>query len=357
VKPGLGLYKQMLTPENFRFARQAGAEAIVAHLVDYMPDGPRIPDAKSVPKGWGVASDRGIWTVDELVELRRAVEAEGLELAAIENFEIGHWHDVLLDGPRKEEQLAGLQQLIRNVGEARIPAIGYNFSLAAVWGHTTGPFGRGGAETVRFDLSQAPPETEIPRGMVWNMIYDTDAPEGETLGEVSEDEMWSRITDFLQVVVPVAEEAGVKLAIHPDDPPMPKLRGTARISTHPDRLQRILEIVPSTSNTLEFCQGTLAEMPGVDIYETIERFASADKIAYVHFRNVRGRVPDYTEVFIDEGDVDMLEALRIYVRSGFDGVIVPDHTPQMSCAAPWHAGMAYALGYIRAGLRMIERDG
>src|SRR4029077_1492940 len=162
-KPGLGLYKQMLTPENFRFARQAGAEAIVAHLVDYMPGGPRIPDAKTVPHGWGVASRSDIWTVEELGDIRGAVEAEGLELAAIENFEIGHWYDVLLDGPRKQEQLEGLQALVKNVGEAGIPIIGYNFSLAAVWGHTTGPFGRGGAESVRFDRAQIPPETEIPR--------------------------------------------------------------------------------------------------------------------------------------------------------------------------------------------------
>ncbi len=354
MKPGLGLYKQMLTPENFRFARQVGAEAIVAHLVDYMPGGPRIPDAKTVPQGWGVASRLGIWTVEELVDLRRAIEAQGLELGAIENFDVGHWHDVLLDGPRRDEQLAGLQELIRNVGEAGIPVLGYNFSLAAVWGHTTGTFARGDAETVRFDRAQTPPETEIPRGMVWNMIYDIDAPAGETLGEVSEDEMWDRIAEFLRAVVPVAEEAGVKLAIHPDDPPLPRLRGTARISTDPDRLQRILDIAPSPSNTLEFCQGTIAEMPGVDVYETIERFAGAGKIGYVHFRNVRGHVPDYTEVFIDEGDVDMLKALRTYVNCGYSGVIVPDHTPQTSCAAPWHAGMAYALGYIRAGLRMIE---
>jgi mannonate dehydratase len=356
VKPGLGLYKQMLTPENFRFARQAGAEAIVAHLVDYMPGGPRIPDAKTVPHGWGVASRFDLWTVEELVDLRRAVEAEGLELAALENFEIGHWYDVLLDGPRKQEQLEGLQGLIRNVGAAGIPMVGYNFSLAAVWGHTTGPFGRGGAESVRFDRSQTPPETEIPRGMVWNMVYDPEAPEGETVGEVGEDEMWGRISDFLHAVVPVAEEAGVRLAIHPDDPPVTRLRGTARIATHPDRLQRILDLVPSPANVLEFCQGTIAEMPDVDVYETIERFAGAGKIGYVHFRNVRGHVPDYTEVFIDEGDVDMLEALRRYVRCGFDGVVVPDHTPQMACAAPWHAGMAYALGYIRAGLRLIEGE-
>jgi mannonate dehydratase len=168
--------------------------------------------------------------------------------------------------------------------------------------------------------------------------------------------MWGRISDFLHAVVPVAEEAGVTLAIHPDDPPVTRLRGTARIATHPDRLQRVLDIVPSTANVLEFCQGTIAEMPDVDVYETIERFARAGKIGYVHFRNVRGHVPDYTEVFIDEGDVDMIEALRRYVRCGYDGVIIPDHTPQMTCGAPWHAGMAYALGYIRAALRVIDSD-
>src|SRR5436305_12999652 len=104
MKPGLGLYKQMLTPENFRFARQAGAEAIVAPLVDYMPGGPRIPDAKTVPHGWGVASRFDVWTVGGLGDLRRAVEAEGRGLAALANFEIGHRSDARRDGPRKQEQ-------------------------------------------------------------------------------------------------------------------------------------------------------------------------------------------------------------------------------------------------------------
>src|SRR4051794_26063059 len=172
----------MLTTENFRFARQAGAEAIVAHLVDYMPGGPRIPDARTVPHGWGVASHSDIWTLDGLVQLRRAVEAGGLELAAIENFEVGQWYDVLLDGPREGEQPEGLPALVRNVGEAGPPILGPNFPLAAVWGPTAGPFGRGGAESVRLDRPPTPPEAEIPRGMVWNLIYNRDAPEGATIG-------------------------------------------------------------------------------------------------------------------------------------------------------------------------------
>ena len=80
----------------------------------------------------------------------------------------------------------------------------------------------------------------------------------------------------------------------------------------------------------------------------------AGEIAYVHFRNVRGKVPEYHEVFVDEGDVDMVRALRLYHRNGYDGVIIPDHTPQMDCAAPWHAGMAYALGWMRAAIRLVQ---
>ena len=150
MKLGLGFYRQMLTQDNFRFARQAGATHIVAHLVDYFHDA-RLPDARSSPHGWGVTENRDrLWTYEELRDLREAVNAEGLELAAIENFDPAHWYDVLLDGPRKAEQLENLKTIVRNVGRAGIPCIGYAFSLANVWGHVVGPFARGGAESVGF---------------------------------------------------------------------------------------------------------------------------------------------------------------------------------------------------------------
>jgi mannonate dehydratase len=355
MKPGFGLYRSMLTPENFRFARQVGAEAIVAHLVDYFQAGPRLPATKAAPSGWGVTTRHELWTEDELRALRRSVEEEGLELAALENFELAHWYDVLLDGPRKREQLENLKTIVRRVGAAGIPVIGYNFSLAAVWGWTTGPYARGGAESARWRAAELPEQTPIPNGMVWNMVYDPDAPEGD-VGEVGDDELWGRFTEFLQELVPVAEEAGVKLAIHPEDPPVAELRGTHRLVYTPERLQRVMDLVDSPSNAIEFCQGAVAEMAGSEIYSMIDRYTREGRIAYVHFRNVKGRVPDYTEVFIDEGDVDMLEALRIYERNGFEGVIIPDHTPQLACAAPWHAGMAYAMGYIVAGMRAVRAE-
>jgi mannonate dehydratase len=113
---------------------------------------------------------------------------------------------------------------------------------------------------------------------------------------------------------------------------------------------------PSPRNALEFCVGTLAEMTEGDIYDAVETYSRQGKLAYVHLRNVCGKVPFYKETFIDDGDVDVLRVLRILQRNNFTGVIIPDHAPQMSCAAPWHAGMAYALGYLRAGLQVVERE-
>ena len=93
--------------------------------------------------------------------------------------------------------------------------------------------------------------------------------------------------------------------------------------------------------------------PG-DVYESTDRYSRQGKIAYVHFRNVRGKAPHYHEVFVDEGDIDMLRILRILKRNDYQGLIIPDHTPQMSCAAPWHAGMAYAMGYMKAAISMVQ---
>jgi len=350
MKLGLGLYDNMLTAENFRFARQAGATHIVAHI-------PGLLAKQAAPPGcWGITDPTlPYWTYEDLRDLRAAINAEGMELVALENFAPVHWHDVLLDGPRKQEQLEHLKTSIRNLGKAGIPVMGYNFSLAGVWGRVRGPFARGGAESIGYLADQAPPQDPIPNGTVWNTVYDQQAAPG-TIGPVTEDEFWQRLGDFLTAVVPVAEEAGVRLAAHPDDPPLPTLRGTPRLVYTPDRYQRLLDLVPSYYNALEFCQGTIAEMAVGDVYEAIDTYSKQGKIAYVHFRNVVGKVPNYTEAFVDDGDVDMIRALRIYHKNGYDGVIIPDHTPRLECAAGWHAGMAFALGWMKAVITMLGRE-
>jgi mannonate dehydratase len=119
--------------------------------------------------------------------------------------------------------------------------------------------------------------------------------------------------------------------------------------------QRLIDISPSPSNMLEFCLGTLAEMTEGDLYQTVNNYSSQHRVAYVHFRNVAGKAPNYHETFIDDGDVDMLRILWILNKNGFDGVVIPDHAPQMTCSAPWHAGMAHTLGFLRAGITAVEQ--
>jgi mannonate dehydratase len=153
-------------------------------------------------------------------------------------------------------------------------------------------------------------------------------------------------------VLPTAEEAGVTLALHPDDPPLPTLRGQPRLVYQPHLYQRMVDLNPSPRNAMEFCIGTLAEMPEGNLEETLDLHSRQGRIAYVHLRNVRGKVPHYQETFIDEGEVDVARVLAVLHRNGYEGVIIPDHAPAMTCAAPWHAGMAFAMGYMKA---QIER--
>jgi mannonate dehydratase len=356
MKLGLGLYRHMLTRENFQFARQAGATHIVAHLVDYFKGGaknPRDNQPTGTEQGWGLAGDPNqLWTLDELVALRKQVNDAGLELEAIENFDPAHWHDVLLDGPKRTEQIENVKTIIRRLGEAGIPIMGYNFSIAGVAGRTHQPYARGGAMSVGME---GPLDTPMPNGMVWNMVYDPSAPAGTVPGATHE-QLWDRVGRFLEEVVPVAEQAGVRLAAHPDDPPLPFLRGQPRLVYQPQLYQKLIDLHPSPANALEFCLGSLAEMTDGNIYDAVDQYSRQGRLAYVHFRNVTGKVPFYRETFIDDGDVDMIRVLRILKRNQFDGVLIPDHTPQMTCAAPWHAGMAYALGYMRAAMRLLEQE-
>lgn len=369
MKLGLGLYGNMLNADNFRFAKQAGATHIVAHIVGHFtkPGKEAITTEGSNAYGFGISDPMdGTWNYEWFRDLRAAINAEGLELEAIENFEPAHWYDVILDGPKRDVQMAHLKQIIRDMGRAGIRQLGYNFSLAGVWGRDHGPFARGNAVSVGY---HDPDQQPIPKGMVWNMVYDTDLfdPEGKNgfIDDISAETHWARFERFLKELLPVAEEANVKLVLHPDDPPLPTLRGTPRLIWRWDQYQKLLDMAPSRHNGLEFCIGTLSEMNAEfgsrdgfrDIYDMIDRYSATGRIGYIHFRNVKGQVPFYEEVFVDEGDVDMVQALRILHKNGFDGVMIPDHTPQMQCAAPWHAGMAFALGYMRAAIKIIQAGG
>src|SRR5271169_5429003 len=356
MKIGLGLYRHMLSRDNYDFARQAGCTHIVIHLVDYFRQNSTNPRDNQPTGGkygaWGLAGDPNtLWTAGELIKIRREIEDAGLVLAAIENIDPAFWHDILLDGPQRLQQIEKVKTLIRHLGEAGVSVLGYNFSLAGVCGRVTAPLGRGQAVTLGMD---GPAEdVPIPNGMVWNMIYDPNASAG-SLPSITHEELWRRLQGFLEEVVPVAEKAGVQLAAHPDDPPMPTMRQQPRLVYQPHMYQKLIDLAPSRSNALELCVGTIAEMTEGNVYDAVDQYSKQDRIAYIHLRNVVGKVPHYRETFIDEGDVDMLRILAILHENHFDGVVIPDHTPQMTCAAPWHAGMAHALGFMLAAKAALE---
>jgi len=354
MKIGLGLYRHMLTKDNFRFAKQAGCTHIIAHMVNYFAG--ELLHGTDETRTWGISNNQdNLWSEEELLDIKTRINNEGLELEAIENFDPSHWYDILLDGPKRAEQIENIKTIIRRMGKIGIPVMGYNFSIAGVWGHVNGPYARGGAESVGFLGVDGPNETPIPNGQIWNMVYDPDAEAGQAQ-PVSSEELWRRHSAFLKEIVPVAEESGVRMAAHPDDPPTPTLRGHGRLVNQPHLYQKILDAYPSHYNAMEFCLGTLQEMSQGDIYETTDIYSKQNALAYVHFRNVKGKVPSYREVFIDEGDIDMVKILRILHKNGYNGVLIPDHTPQMTCDAPWHAGMAYAIGYMKGAMQIVENE-
>ena len=356
MKIGFGLYKHMLNDKYYSLARQLGATHIVAHLTDYFNQSDTGSDDQplgTVEKGWGVTIESEIWSLDELLKLKTEIANHGLVLEAIENFSPAFWYDILLNGPRREEQIINLKQFIRNLGKAGIPIMGYNFSLAGVAGRIIGPYARGGALSVGLEGYSVALDTPIPNGMVWNMIYDTHAASGY-LETISREELINRYKYFIREMIPVAEEAGVKLALHPDDPPLKEVRRQPRLGFHPDHYKRIMNYDDSTSHVMELCLGTIAEMEGSDVYEALEYFAEKNKIGYIHFRNVKGKVPSYKESFIDDGDIDMYKIVQILRKHDFQGVLIPDHTPQMSSESPWDVGMAYAMGFMNALINAIR---
>ncbi len=279
------------------------------------------------------------WDHAPLALYKETVETEGLRLAVLEDSP--PMDAIRLGRPGREEEIEHVCRLIRNMGRLGIPVWCYNWMAVLSWVRTSFTIrGRGGALNSGFEMSLV------------EQVGPTRA------GAVDEEPLWESLRYFLERVLPVAEEAGVRLAMHPDDPPLSPIRGVARIMRSPEAFQRLLELVPSEANGITLCQGNFTlvtdDLPGV-----IRHFGEQGKIFFAHFRDVRGTPRSFVETFHDEGQTDMLACMRAYHDVGFAGVMRTDHVPNLEGDPAEMAGYSmlgrlYAIGYM-TGLRDAVR--
>ncbi|MBI2908935.1 MAG: mannonate dehydratase [Chloroflexi bacterium] len=332
------LSMERASDEKLRFAAQIGVDAVGA-----------APAACDLEKGY--------YEFAPLVALRSQVESYGLKLEII-NLPPWRWsYKWMLGLPGRDEQIENCQKTIRNLGAAGIPIFMYNIHALRFFRTSWHVPQRGGALATGFDVERAKTAPLMVAGSstrAGDPLIDTDLIPAAHRRPISDEEMWDNLTYFLKGVVPVAEEAGVKLAMHPDDPPIPVVGGVARIMRSPEAFRRAIEIVPSECNGLTFCQGCFAEM-GADVVKEIRYFGSRKKIFLVHFRNVAGTAENFAETFPDNGQVDMVEAMRAYAEIGYDGAMSPDHPLRLEGDGDWSQRYwAYAIGYMRGLAQAVD---
>jgi mannonate dehydratase len=299
-----------------------------------------------------LSGEGGVWIVAELVALRERCEEHGLVVEGLENVPYRHWNKVLRGLPGRDEQLENYATTIRNMAEAGITMLGHHFMPTYVWRTNLQGRGRGGARVTAYD------ERVADRG---NALAGYKLAPDEAFDEpIDVETMWDNYRVFLEAVLPVAENAGVRLALHPDDPPTTEpVGGIARIMSSPSGLRRAQELSNgSPAWGMDLCLGTVSEMAGQrSVDELIDYFGPQGKIFYVHMRDVDGTVPKFDETFLGAGNYDPPRVIRHLADVGFDGFIIDDHVPAMigdddtwadtASAAYCSRGRANAIGYLQ----------
>jgi mannonate dehydratase len=323
LSPGIKISLQIpndFSDEDLKFARQIG--------VGYV----------SIPTSGG--------TYDTFVTFKQRVEAAGLKVANIGNSNVHNMPEVTLNLPGRDAKIEEYKQYLRNLGRAGIHYTTYAHMGNGIW--SSAP------ETTRGDAPARSFHENTAKGWWIDKTFEGPLTHGR---RYRKEELWENWTYFIKQVVPVAEETGVRIGVHPDDPPVPELGGVPRcIFGNFDGYVKALEIANSPNVGVCLCCGTWMEggkLMGKDVFEAARAFAKMGKLWKIHFRNVTGPIPDFVETYVDDGYTDMKKLMRTLVDVDFRGILIADHVPQM--VGDRHTGWAYSIGYIRA-LYDMARD-
>jgi mannonate dehydratase len=339
MRVAIGQFNE-LTEEKLQFAAQLGIPGVQMNT-------PVLPGEQH-------------WEEKDLRALVLKCQEFNLTLEAIENVPIHFYDKAMLGLPGRDEQIEHYRTTIRNMGRAGIPILGYHFMPNSVWRTDRGMPGRGGYRSTAFDMAKV--DLAASDG-IRGYVAKTDERPGSLAvmddeSAVSAETMWANYEYFMRAVLPVAAEAGVKLALHPDDPPVETLGGVARLFRNVEGFKRAEEIAAgSPAWGLDLCLGCCSEMPGgaENVFAMIEHFGPSGKILYIHFRDVIGTVPCFQECFLGEGNYDPAAVLLSLRKNGFTGFILDDHVPHIVDDTPWgHRSRAHAMGYIQGLMQMME---
>jgi mannonate dehydratase len=320
MRIGLGQFNE-LTEEQLLFVKQCGCDDVLLNT-------PNLPGEER-------------WEYEDLAALRKRAEEYDLRLIALENVPVRFYDKIMLGLPGREQQLENMQQTVRNMGRAGIPILGYHWMPNSVWRTSRDTPVRGGALSTAFKM---------------DLVRDAKLSHGRVY---TEEELWATYDWYMERMLPVCEEASVRMALHPDDPPVPSLGGIPRLFRNLENFQRALEVHNSPMHGLDYCHGCWCEMRGGEgVLESIRYFTERGKLFYMHLRDVVGTADDFTEVFVGDGCSNPFAVLRTLKECGFNGFIIDDHVPRMVNDTPWcHRGRAWSTGYLKATLDAVNQAG
>lgn len=277
---------------------------------------------------------------EALAKVKAEFNAAGIEVAGVESHPVPA-EKIKLGVAGRDEEIENYIAAIKALAEVGIPMVCYNWMAGLGWYRTnTKVLERGGALTSEFTLEAA--EAQGPTQ--W--------------GTISEEKVWDNLVYFQKAVIPVAEKVGIKMALHPDDPPLSPLRGIGRILTSAKNFDKAMQIVPSPINGVTFCQANFIAM-GENVYTLAEKWCKQKKVFFVHYRDIQGNAKSLRETFHDNGPTDMARLMKVYHESGFSGPVRPDHAPVLAGESndrPGYMvqGNVFAFGYMRGILDMIQ---